>query len=300
MVFSMHYGILWPRREPMINYYSPLRYPGGKQKLANYLARVCEINRINGHYVEPYAGGAAIALHLLIEGVISEITINDKDRSIYAFWYSVLNYTDELCNLISKTHINVHNWRKQKKIQKRKGYASLLELGFSTFFLNRTNRSGIIDAGPIGGVKQDGEYKINCRYNKIRLVACIRKIAEYKDKIHVRNLDALELIKEIEIDQTNKDKMFYFDPPYYLKGESLYLNSYLNKDHKDVARAIKSIRNAYWIVTYDNTLPIRELYKSYRSKKYTLRHIANIPKVGKEIMFLSNNLSVPKMIFTSN
>jgi DNA adenine methylase len=183
-------------------------------------------------------------------------------------------------------------------VQKRKDYASLLELGFSTFFLNRTNRSGIINGGPIGGVDQDAEYKINCRYNKKRLVARIRKIAEYRDKIHVRNLDAIQLIKEVKKNQAEKDKMFYFDPPYYMKGESLYLNSYVPGNHKDVARAIKSIRNAYWIITYDNTLPIRELYKSYRSKKYALRHIAYISKVGKEIMFLSNNLLVPKMIFT--
>lgn len=281
----------------MSNYYSPLRYPGGKQKLTSFLARVCKKNYISSHYIEPYAGGAAVALYLLIEGSVSEITINDKDRSIYAFWYSVINYTDELCDLISKTQIDICNWRIQKEVQLRKESAPLLELGFSTFFLNRTNRSGIINGGPIGGLKQDGEYKIDCRFNKKRLIAYIRRIAEFKNSIHVYNLDALELVKKVENTKIGERKIFYFDPPYYLKGESLYLNSYNNNDHKKVARTIKSIKNAYWIVTYDNTLPIRKLYKSYRSKRYALQHTANISKTGKEVMFISDNLLVPKMIF---
>jgi len=280
----------------MINYYSPLRYPGGKKELASFLARICKKNHIDGHYIEPYAGGAAVALQLLIEKNVSEITINDKDRSIYAFWYSVLNNTDELCTLINDTKINIENWNKQKKIQSEKDTSPLLELGFSTFFLNRTNRSGIINSGPIGGMNQDGIYKIDCRFNKKRLITFIKKIAEYKNKIHVCNLDALELIKKIENDQPNK--IFYFDPPYYLKGESLYLNSYNHDDHKKVSQAIGSIKNAHWIVTYDNTLPIKKLYKSYHSKQYTLRHTAHISKIGKEIMFLSNNLISPRKILT--
>jgi len=277
--------------------YSPLRYPGGKRKLTDFLARICKKNHINGHYIEPYAGGAAVALYLLIEGFVSEITINDKDRSIYAFWYSVLNHTDKLCDLVNKTGVNISNWHTQKEIQTRKKNVSLLKLGFSTFFLNRTNRSGIINGGPMGGVKQQGEYKIDCRFNKKRLVALIKVIAKFKDKIHASNLDALELVKEIKVARNGVEKIFYFDPPYYLKGESLYLNSYVYDDHKKVARTIKSIKNAHWIVTYDNTYPIRKLYKSYRSKQYTLRHIAHVHKIGKEVMFISPNLSVPKIIF---
>lgn len=280
-----------------MKFYSPLRYPGGKNRLTSFIARVCEKNNINGHYIEPYAGGAAVALHLLIDGYVAEITINDKDRSIYAFWYSVINHTNELCNLISRTGVNIPNWHKQKKIQMGKKKITLLELGFSTFFLNRTNRSGIINGGPIGGLEQKGKYKIDCRFNKKGLIARIREIEKFKDKIHVQKLDALDLVEEIKTSEGDTEKIFYFDPPYYLKGESLYLNSYTQDDHKKVARKIQSIKNSHWIVTYDNTFPIRKLYKAYRSKQYNLRHIAHTPKIGKEIMFMSPNLSVPKSIF---
>ncbi|MCX6168701.1 MAG: DNA adenine methylase [Ignavibacteriales bacterium] len=277
--------------------YSPLRYPGGKRKLANFIARVCERNVVRGHYIEPYAGGAAVALYLLLQEVVDEITINDKDRSIYAFWYSVKHYPLQLCELINKTPISLSEWKKQREIQKKKKDASLLELGFSTFFLNRTNRSGIIEGGPIGGIKQTGDYKINCRYNKKELISRIKKIAEKKGKIHVYNLDAIELVKKLELSQKVKNGIFYFDPPYFLKGESLYLNSYNFDDHVEVSRVIKSIKNSHWILTYDNTLPIRELYKSYRSKRYTLPHFAYKPRIGKEIMYLSNHLLIPKTIF---
>lgn len=280
-----------------MKFYSPLRYPGGKQKLANFLARICEKNKIKEHYIEPYAGGAAVALNLLIEEKVAEITINDMDRSIYAFWYSVLHFPEELCHLISKTPINLNQWHKQKEIQKKKNRANLLELGFSTFFLNRTNRSGIINGGIIGGIEQLGDYKMNCRYNKKELINRIKKIAEYKDRIHLHNLDALELVEKMSVSPDNNQSIIYFDPPYYLKGESLYLNSYTTKDHKIVARAIKSINNIHWIVTYDNTLPIRELYRTCRSKRYTLPHFAYKPRIGKEIMFLSNRLLIPKTIF---
>lgn len=277
--------------------YSPLRYPGGKAKLADFVARTCKKNDVKGHYIEPYAGGAAVALHLLIGGYVSKITINDKDRSIYAFWYSVLNHTDELCDLVSKTRINIKNWRKQKAVQKRKKTADLLTLGFSTFFLNRTNRSGIIDGGPIGGYKQEGKYKLACRFNKKELIKRIKKIAANKEKIRVRNLTATTLVEQLKKSSHRSKKIFYFDPPYFLKGESLYLNAYEPKDHAKVARIISSIKDAHWIVTYDNTAVINELYARFRSKKYTLRHTAHTSRIGKEVMFLSPYLKVPRSIF---
>ena len=174
--------------------YSPLRYPGGKNKISAFIAKICVDNNINGHYVEPYCGGAAVALFLLLEGFVSKITINDKDRSIYAFWHSVLNKTNHLCDLIQKTDITLDEWNRQFEIQKRKNEVDLLALGFSTFFLNRTNRSGIINARPIGGLNQEGDYKIDCRFNKIDLINRIKTIAKRKKDIRLYRKDDLKLI----------------------------------------------------------------------------------------------------------
>lgn len=277
-------------------FYSPLRYPGGKNKLAKFIAMVCFENDINGHYIEPYAGGAAVALHLLINDKVSKITINDKDRSIYAFWYSILNHTTKFCNLIKKTDITTENWKKFKGIQKNKDNADLFTLGFSTFFLNRTNVSGIIDGGIIGGLEQGGDYKIDCRFNKESLIKRIKKIASCKDKIELRNLDAIDLIKLINEESASKNKIFYFDPPYYLKGESLYLNCYKPDDHKQVSEEIKKIKNARWIVSYDNTPEIKKLYSKCQKIEYSFFHTARKAKMGKEILFFSHKLKVPSVL----
>lgn len=271
-------------------FYSPLRYPGGKKKLAKFIAQICIDHNIHGHYVEPYAGGASVALYLLLEGKVSNITINDYDRSIYAFWYSVLNHTDRLCELIENIDVNIENWQKMKEIQKNKKKADILELGFSTFFLNRTNRSGIINAGVIGGIKQEGKYKLNCRFNKEDLIRRIRFIATHKKNIKLYKKDALNLIKKIK-SESNNNTIFYFDPPYYLKGPSLYKNSYTSEDHKKVSEEIKKIKTIHWIVSYDNTSKIKKLYKfAKNSFEFDLTHTAFCTKKGKEILFFDSKL----------
>lgn len=274
-------------------FYSPLRYPWGKNRLAKFVADICLNNNINGHYIEPYAGGASVALYLLIEGKVSHITINDYDRSIYAFWYSVLNYTKEFCKLIETTEVNIENWKKAKQVQKNKESESLLDLWFSTFFLNRTNRSGIINAGVIWGLEQKGNYKMNCRFNKKELINKIQLIAKYKKNINLHQKDALELIKQITKESDNNNTIFYFDPPYYLKGPGLYKNSYKDDDHKKVADQIKEIKNIHWIISYDNTLEIEIMYEWVPSnfiKKYFLTHSAYQSRKGQEILFFSQTL----------
>lgn len=273
--------------------YSPLRYPGGKNKLSAFIAKICIDNDINGHYVEPYSGGASVALFLLLEGFVENITINDKDRSIYAFWYSVLNRTDELCSMIDSAELSIDEWNKQKKIQSQKESIDLLTLGFSTFYLNRTNRSGIINAGVIGGIKQTGNYLMDCRFNKPDLIDRIRKIEKKKSNINLYQKDAIDLIDQIQLESQNNNVIFYFDPPYYLKANSLYLNHYKDKNHKVVSDKIKAIDNIKWIVSYDNVKQIKELYSDCSKKEFEFKHTAYKVREGKEILFFSDNIHKP-------
>lgn len=277
-----------------MKFYSPLRYPGGKNRLAKFIALICEKNNINGHYVEPYAGGTSVALYLLLNKYVKEITINDFDKAIYAFWYAILNDTEKFFRKIKRTKITIENWKKFKAVQSNKGNATLFGLGFSTFFLNRTNRSGVINGGAIGGEAQDGKYKIDCRFNKKDLIERIKLIVSHKRNIHLYNLDALELIKKIQRENINRNTIFYFDPPYYLKGPSLYMNYYNKDDHEKVSEEIKKIRNARCIVSYDNVPEIKKLYLNLKKREYTVKHTAYEIREGKEILFFSNNLIVPK------
>lgn len=276
-----------------MKHYSPLRYPGGKNKLSAFIAKICIDNKINGQYVEPYSGGASVALFLLLEGFVTKITINDKDRSIYAFWYSVLNNTKSLCNLIEQTEFTISEWRKQKEVQTRKSNADLLELGFSTFYLNRTNRSGIINAGVIGGVRQNGNYLMNCRFNKSELLERIKMIAERKKDIRLYKKDAMKLVDKIESEAIDNNIIFYFDPPYYQKANTLYMNHYQIDNHKTVSDKIKSIKSIKWIVSYDNVPQIKSLYAECDKKEYSFKHSAYNPRDGQEILFLSSKLQQP-------
>jgi DNA adenine methylase len=275
-------------------YYSPLRYPGGKGKVADYFKQLFKENLLyDGIYVEPYAGGASVALSLLFNEYASKIIINDIDRAIFSFWYSVLNRTDELCKLINDTPVTLSIWDEQRQIQKCKSKYGPLKVGFSTFYLNRTNRSGIINAGVIGGRQQNGLWKIDARYNKKDLIRRIERIALYENKIELHNSDAVELVNSLGKTLPAKT-LFYFDPPYYVKGKDLYLNYYKDDDHQDIATQIGSLQKHKWIVTYDNVKPIRDLYSQYRQVKYSLNYSASKPNKGEEVMIFSDNMYMTK------
>lgn len=273
---------------------SPLRYPGGKSRIAAFVKQIIKDNNLlDGVYVEPYAGGAAVALSLLMDEYVSRIIINDKDRSIYAFWYSVLNETERLCQYIEETPVTMDTWRMQREIQlaENKNTVDLLSLGFSTFFMNRTNRSGIIKAGVIGGFDQTGSYKIDARYKKEELIGRIRRISAYADRIELHNEDAVDLISRIS-KITPQNTIMYLDPPYYKKGRGLYMNYYNDSDHKTIRDVITNVNTIRWIMSYDNSTFIKSLYEDFRSQEFYLNYSANNNGKGTEVIFFSNNCIV--------
>lgn len=275
-----------------MRFYSPLRYPGGKSKLTKQIISLFEINEYNdGVYIEPFAGGAGIALSLLFNNNVNKIHINDLDRSIYSFWEAILKYNEDFIKLIYETPITIDEWKKQKRIQENPEETSLLELGFSTFYLNRTNISGIIKGGVIGGYSQNGNYKMNARFNKEDLVKRIENIAQYRDRIKVTNLCVMDLIKE-ELNTITERYFIYFDPPYYVKGPELYRNHLTHNDHLQIANQIHGIQHHYWIVTYDNVQEVNGMYNSFRKETYTLNYSAGKATKGKEVMIFSENLKL--------
>lgn len=277
------------------NHYSPLRYPGGKGKLSHYIQLLIQYNLINdGHYVEPYAGGASVALSLLFNEYVQHIHINDYDFRIYAFWDCVLNQTNEFCDKIIDTDINIKNWNKQKEIQRNPKNFNNLEIGFSTFFLNRTNRSGILKAGVIGGKDQNGNWKMDARFNKEDLIKRIKRIGRYKNRISIYNLDAVVLTKELDKKLPEKT-LFYFDPPYYNKGKELYINFYEHSDHSEISQLITNLKKRFWVVSYDSDINIRNLYQPFLQRTYELNYHAGNASKGTEIMIYSNNLIVPEI-----
>jgi len=270
---------------------SPLRYPGGKWRLAGFVERLISLNFTSPPaYIEPYAGGASLALSLLFTGNVSEVFINDLDPAIYAFWHSILNNCDQFITLLSRTPITPSEWKRQKRIYAAGTSSGMLSLGFATFFLNRTNHSGILNGGMIGGKKQMGEWKVDARFNRTDLVRRIRRIATHKRRIHLYCHDA---VKFLRMNLGRPQRLYYLDPPYYSAGRDLYMNAYHPGDHASVNASVMNLRYP-WIVSYDDVPSIRRLYVSQRSRRVQLRHTARVAHEGEEVMFFSEGLRIPR------
>lgn len=276
--------------------HSPLRYPGGKSCLSGFISKLAHQNDLNGGvYCELYVGGAGAALNMLFNGTFRHIHINDADYSIYAVWYSIINHSEEFIDRIENASVTIEEWHLQKRIYLQGRAAEIVDLGFSTFFLNRTNRSGIIyKAGPIGGQDQTGNYKIDVRFNKDELIRRIKKIASEAEHITLTNEDAVNIIRNLRNYHPDAGDLFlYLDPPYYHKGKMLYLNNYDHFNHQTLANAVGNLDDdIMWLISYDNVPQIKEMYQQYRMSTFDLNYTLQSKKFGSELLVFSPALEL--------
>ena len=274
---------------------SPLRYPGGKTKFYTYVREILSCNDMLGEtYIEPFAGGAGLALKLLLNEDVSRIVINDFDPAIYSFWHSVLYETEAFCELIENAILTTNQWNLQHSIYLESDTSDPLTLGFATFYLNRTNISGVVKGGMIGGQGQNGKYGLDARFNRQTLIEKIKTIASHKEQIVLLNLDARELLQPRQLRKFYKI-FINLDPPYVKKGAQLYKNAFSESDHRELCELVKQCRRK-WIVTYDVCPLVADLYKSYRSSYLDVTYSIQAIKKAKEYIFFSDTLVLPKEI----
>jgi len=272
---------------------SPLRYPGGKSRLAGFVRALLQENALGRvAYIEPFAGGAGIAWALLLDGSITTVHLNDLDPAVYSFWRSVRDKTEELCRLIRDTQVRMSTWNRQKEVIREPSDYSMLELGFAAFFLNRTNRSGVIRGGVIGGQKQAGKWKLGCRYNKKALIQRIQQIATEGRRIHLYHTEARRFIVQI-LPQLSRHSLVFLDPPYFGRGHDLYLNLYKSSDHAALAKDIQDKIRQPWIVSYDDVPAIRRHFTGVTRARYRLSYSVAERYVGSELLFFSPRLKIP-------
>lgn len=278
----------------MSRYKTPLRYPGGKQRLAPFVLEVMETNGlVGGDYIEPYAGGAGVAIELLLSGHVKMVHLNDASLAIYAFWRSILDQPEAFCRRISTVSLSVREWHKHREVLHNQDEAELFELGFSLFFLNRCNRSGIPSGGVIGGLDQMGPWKIGARFTRKALIARVEAIAHRRDSILVFNQDAEAFING-HLQIVPKKSLVYLDPPYFNKAKRLYLNHYTPMDHARIAKVIQNKIKIPWIVSYDDASEILGHYSTRQFFLYNLQYSASRAYRGREAFFFSDKIRIPK------
>jgi DNA adenine methylase len=275
--------------------FTPLRYPGGKSVMSTFITDLINENSLKEViYAEPYAGGAGAAINLLLNEKVERIIINDISIGIYSFWRFLKENSNEFIDLLEKTPVTLDEWQKQRLIFQKSKKPSI-ELAFATFYLSRTNRSGILNAGPMGGqdpiLQAKSEYKLDCRFKKEELLDRINKIIRHKKNIEVFNLDAISFLKTIK---KNRNQLIYLDPPYYEQGKALYLNSYKHKDHVELSDYLRNETNLKWILSYDNHEKVRDIYSDFELYEFNLLYTAQSIKKGSELFTHSNNLKLPK------
>jgi len=272
----------------MSHFYTPLRYPGGKTKLFPLVSEIISINNLSDcTYIEPFAGGAGLALKLLLKGIVNKIVINDYDYAIYCIWDTILEQSEEMCEFIEDVPLTVSEWQRQREIYNNQESHSKKEIGMAAFFLNRTNISGVLKGGVIGGLSQEGNYKIDARFNKKTLIESIKTIVDVKENIDLFNWNAKDFITQIIPNYQNC--FVYFDPPYVQKGPFLYKNSFNENDHIQLEQVISTCPEK-WIVTYDDCELIRSIYKEYYYERLSINYSVGKTKRGDEIIIYGQNV----------
>lgn len=276
-----------------MKYLSPLRYPGGKAKMAPFLAHVIQAQiTAPAAYAEPYAGGAGAAFHLLTEGWVQQIALNDLNEGVAAFWRAVFNDTDRLVAGIESTPLDLPTWYRQRETYLDDN-AEPFARGFATFFLNRTNRSGILGARPIGGLEQTGTWKLDARFNKPDLITRIRRIASFRDCVRITQLDGRAFLTALDADPLTT--FFYVDPPYLKQGEDLYLANMTYRDHVALASTLQRLGSP-WVLTYDRDERVPdELYQGLPCATFNVSHTAAKQHIGNEYMIVPPHVAVDSL-----
>jgi len=272
-----------------------LRYPGGKRKLAPFIAELLDVNGLKGGvYIEPYAGGGGVAMELLFNGLVDKVVLNDKCNSLCAFWRALLSDPVRFAELVMTVPLNMEEWKRRREIIRTPHVYDQFEVGFSLFYLNRTNFSGVIAGGVIGGYEQQGNYKMDARFPRKRLARLAQEFTWYRDRITVCCKDAVSLLRE-DVPHVGKKVFLYCDPPYYHKGQQLYMNAYGHGDHAEVAHVLQREVSIPWVVSYDAEPEIMKLYSACRQFTFDLQYSARKKMMGKELFILGPGVKMPQI-----
>ena len=272
---------------------NPLRYPGAKSKLYDYIYKLLTVeNKVGCTFYEPFAGSASLSFLLLENNAIQKAVINELDPLLYNFWLSVFDNTEDLVQMIKDIDITIENWHEFSRYRD-KNYLhgkTTVQIGFAGLFLNRTNFSGILKANPLGGLHQNSSYSIGCRFNKNKIIDSIQELSKFRNKIEIHNMEALDFMKQELRYKRNKSIFVYIDPPYYKEGANLYRYYYTPAQHKALAQYLLK-KTFPWLVSYDDSEKIKKLYTQVAPLKIHMDYSIHTSRKAEELLI--SNLEIP-------
>ena len=245
---------------------SPLRYPGGKAFLCEYVEQFLAANKLAPElFVEPFAGGASTSLHLLGKRLVKKIALGDKDPLVAGFWETVFEDGPWLYGKVRHAEVTIEEWeRLHEKAPKR-----AREHAWKCLYLNRTSFSGILSsrAGPLGGKAQESEYGVDCRFYRDTVVQRLKAL--WKERDRVARVGEADWHKTLDwgVRQSNgrRSALIYLDPPFFHKAERLYNFVFDAADHEAVVQRLAKLKTP-WLLSYDDCAEAAALFKKYRLK----------------------------------
>ncbi|EIT89086.1 DNA adenine methylase [Parascardovia denticolens IPLA 20019] len=286
---------------------TPLRYPGGKGKVTRFVDHILTQNQISGTYVEPFAGGAGIAINLLLHDKVDRIILNDLDDGVYSFWSTIVHSPDTLIKKIQEVPFDYSSgldtigprkaywfWYNTRLRYRSNHYAKKEDKAFDFLMLNRMNVSGIILGGPIGGESQNGEYNISSRFNKTTLIRKIERLSSVRNRIIATQYEASFFLSRLSNYCDNNNCLVFADPPYFVQGKNLYKTFATDSIHQMMAARLLTDHPWKWILTYDEAPEINRLYSAGKINRfeYEITYSANKRGNYKEFMFADPRLTM--------
>lgn len=279
-------------------YLSPLRYPGGKARMAQFLGELFaqQVSVMDVEvWIEPFAGGAGAGLALLEARAVPEVWLTEKNPAIAALWRAVLDDHEQLAARVEAAvpDMALYDWAREQVAAA--GECAEDELAFAALVLNRCSRSGMVhpSAGPIGGKSQTGRWTIASRWNGPGLAERITHLQTLSGRIRFTEGDAIRALAGL-VDCGFEDEVLAFvDPPYIREGNRLYANGMAAADHQRLADVLNA-SSARWLLTYDDEpVVVDELYPDRRVLAYQISNTANQARIATEYAVLSDHLALP-------
>jgi DNA adenine methylase len=253
---------------------SPLRYPGGKSRALKQILPLIPSNI--SEFREPFVGGGSVyfAVRSIFHNHIKSYWINDLNYDLYCFWKQTRDNVAELVKALVDIKANYNNGsvlfekltESKDLLGKNREMLSEFERAVRFFVLNRITFSGIVDSGGYSQAAYEKRFTDSS-------IARVELISPYLSGVKITCRDYTDALFP-----DGEDVFIFLDPPYWKATESKLYGTrgtlHTSFDHVQFAENVKKCPHK-WLITYDDSPVIRELFDFAEIQEWTLQYGMN-------------------------